>query len=164
MKEEFLRGSKGRQRSDHSEPGGHSKEFRFSFKYNGGLLEDFKVREWECLVYNSKNWSIYGGRQGAVSQLGGDEMQGCHGNGVGKRWRWPRAAEMAKNGGIRDTYWMTANRQTGCREEKKRYIKISDYFERKNNYFPDLQISSACFKMSPCSGTDSPDLPNVFSW
>lgn len=59
---------------------------------------------------------------------------------------------------------MTANRQTGCREEKKRYIKISDYFERKNNYFPDLQISSACFKMSPCSGTDSPDLPNVFSW
>lgn len=46
--------SEGRQRSGHSGPGGHGEEFRFSFTYNGEPLEDFKVREWKDLVYNSK--------------------------------------------------------------------------------------------------------------
>lgn len=55
MREGFLRGPKGRQRSDHSGVGGHGEEFRFSFKYDGELLEDFEVREWKCLVYNSKS-------------------------------------------------------------------------------------------------------------
>lgn len=55
MREGFLRGPKGRQRSDHSGVGGHGEELRFSFKYEGELLEDFEVREWKCLVYNSKS-------------------------------------------------------------------------------------------------------------
>lgn len=77
-------------------------------------MEDFKVRQWKDLIHNSKRGSIYygGGVGGEVSRLGGDKLQGVQ-EAMGMEW--PGAAEMARNGSIRDTFWMTANKQAECR-------------------------------------------------
>ena len=44
--------SEGQAGSDHCRPRGEKEEFRFLYKSNREAKEDFKVREWEDLVYN----------------------------------------------------------------------------------------------------------------
>ena len=46
--------SEGPVGSDHCRPLGQGKELRFSCKSNGEAMEEFKVREWEGLVYSLK--------------------------------------------------------------------------------------------------------------
>lgn len=46
--------SEGPVGSDHCRPLGQGKELRFSYKSNGEAMEEFKVRQWEGLVYSLK--------------------------------------------------------------------------------------------------------------
>lgn len=99
--------SEGPVRSDHCRPLGQGKEFRFS--YNREMekqWKEFKVRQWEGLVYSSKKKMIsllLKGRDKAAGRGLEAGLVGGHWNGT-HRGRWPGTAEMVEDWANREHF------------------------------------------------------------